>query len=116
MRTHRLIWFGIAILAGLAIGLALGWYARPLQQKDTALSSLRYDFKADYALMTAEIYQKDNDLNQAMIRLQISGKESPLRLVQKAIVSAQELGYSRQDLETLAKLAQALQTLPDGSK
>jgi hypothetical protein len=116
MRTRRLVWFLITIVLGAAVGLAVGWWVIPVKNWDTKPVSLRSDYKADYALMVAETYQQEGDLNLAVKRLQFLGSESPLRLVQKAILSGQELGYAGKDLETLAHLAQALQAAADQGK
>lgn len=111
MRLRRLIGFLLSIALGLALGLYLGWGPLAPKPEGTDPQSLRADYRADYVLMVAEIYQKDGDLQAAIQRLTPLG-ETPLRLVQQAILTAQQLGYHRTDIESLARLFQALQTQP----
>jgi hypothetical protein len=59
--------------------------------------------------MVAEAFQQEKDVALAARRLD-GLAEPPRRAVQKAILTAQELGYARGDLETLARLFQELQT------
>ncbi|MFZ6019512.1 MAG: hypothetical protein ACOYXO_07855 [Chloroflexota bacterium] len=109
MRLRRLIWFVVMIGIGAAAGIFYGWVLRPTQTSDFALHTLRSDYKADFVLMTAEIYQKDGDLTAAISRLAALEDTPPLRQVQQAILTGQQLGYARSDIETLAFFFQALQ-------
>lgn len=111
MRIWRLLGFLFALAVGLGLGLYLGWAVLTAQPKDTTPDTLRADYQADYVLMVAEVYQHEGNLDAAIQRLTLLG-ESPLRSVQEAILTAQQLGYARQDIETLARLFQALQTHP----
>lgn len=112
MRLIRFIWFGVAILGGLILGLLYGWLINPVKFVNTPPSSLRADYRADYVLMVAEIYAADGDLVQAAKSLQmLDASASPLGTVQFTFLIAQNLGYSRQDLQTISDLSQALQVL-----
>lgn len=111
MRIWRLLGFLFTLAIGLGLGLYLGWGILAAQPNDTSPDTLRADYRADYVLMVAEIYQHEGDPDAAIQRLALLG-ESPLRRVQEAILTAQQLGYARQDIETLARLFQALQTHP----
>ena len=73
-------------------------------------TSLRSDYRTDYVLMVAEVYDTEKDLNWVRQSLQLLGDEPPVRLAQIAVVRAGELVYERRDLELLARLAQALLT------
>lgn len=109
MRAKRLIFFLVMIAIGLAAGLAYGWFLRPAQQAaSTSPESLRADFRADFVLMTAEIYKKDNNLAAAIRRLALLGDEPPARLVAQALITARDVGYAPADLQTLGGLSQAL--------
>jgi len=112
MRTIRIVLFLIAILAGIAAGLYYGWRLNPARPAEGSLPDLRQDYRTDYVLMVAETYQSDNDLALASSRLSTLGSETPARLAQLAILRGTELNYSNQDVETLAKLSQALLTHP----
>ncbi len=106
-----MIWFTIAIAAGLAAGLLYGWVFHPGSGTATTPDSLRADYKTDLVLMAAEIYQRDGDPQAAVERLAQIEDLPPVRQVQNAILNGQELGYARGDIETLARLFQALQSL-----
>ncbi len=110
MRILRVFLFLIAILVGIAAGLYFAWNMNPPKPKESTLSGLREDFRTDYILMVAEIYQSEGDVPQAVKRLSGLGSESPARLTQQAILTARALNYSNADVETLAKLSQALLT------
>lgn len=103
----RYIWFMICILAGLALGIVLGW-SRPVDSANAPAESLREDYTLDVVLMIAEIYQKDNDLVGAERRLAYLNVEDGVRFVQQAALDAHSMGYSTADLELIVTLAQAL--------
>lgn len=108
MHISRFFWFLLSILLGVAAGLGVGWYLRPAPAGDAALSELRADFRSDYVLMVAEVFDQEKDVALAVERLQVLSNDPPARLVQIAVVQAGELGYDRRDLELLARLAQAI--------
>lgn len=109
MRSKKTIWFVICLLAGIALGVIYGWVINPSQLVDAPPDTLRKDYKADYVLMTAEIYARESDTAKAARRLALLGNEPPVRLVQRAILDGRELGYATVDLDLLGKLLQALQ-------
>ena len=111
-RLKRFTFFLLAILAGIALGLVLGWEVVPVRIKDTGLHTLRQDYKTDYVLMVAETYQQEGDIAMAMARLAYLGDESPTTLTQDAIAYAQEINYSPDDLERMLKLSEDLKQLP----
>lgn len=112
MRAQRILWFTIAILFGLAAGLLAGWvFFPPASSSTVAPASLREDYQADYVLMTAEIYGRDLNLDDAAARLRFLGEEPPLRYVQRAILTGQNLGYAPADMQLLANLFTGLQSL-----
>jgi hypothetical protein len=111
MRVKRLVWFFIAIALGIAGGIAYGWLVNPVKYVNTPLYSLREDYKADYVLMVAEAYQNEHDLMTAKDDLVKLQDETPVRLVQQAVITGQELGYSSRDIELLGKLLQDLQSI-----
>jgi hypothetical protein len=107
-RVVRFIWFGISILVGIGLGLLVGWSLFPVQYANTSPASLRSDYKLDYVLMTAEIYQSDGNLADAQARLAILGEENITRLVQQAATDASDLGFDTRDLNKIVHLAQDL--------
>ncbi len=110
MRAKRFFWFFISILVGMVLGMVYGWMINPVTYTNTTPDTLRADYKADYVLMVAEIYQKDQNIGLAARRLDLLGATTPLRQVQSAILTAEELGYSEADMDLLARLALALET------
>jgi hypothetical protein len=57
VRILRIFWFLVAIIVGLIGGMYYGWIVNPVKYVNTTPDTLRYDYKADYALMVAEVYQ-----------------------------------------------------------
>ncbi|TDA67958.1 MAG: hypothetical protein D9V45_01320 [Chloroflexi bacterium] len=109
MRSWRILGFALAIAIGLAGGLLAGWLLFPPAAQAAEPQSLRADYKADFVLMTAEIYSQDGDLAAADVRLRSLGANDSLQAVQQAIISAQELGYEQADMQLLARLFTGLQ-------
>jgi hypothetical protein len=101
--------FFIAILVGVALGLLYGWVFNPVEYVDTTPDSLREDYKADYVLMVAEIYQRERDPALAAARLMFLGEQNPLVVLQNTIDFAAQVGYSQTDLALLNLLNEALQ-------
>ncbi len=110
MRIFRVFLFLVVILVGVAAGLYFAWNMNPPGPKASLLSALREDYRTDYVLMVAEVYQSEGNVPMAVKRLAGLGSESPARLTQQAILKARELNYSNADVETLARLSQALLT------
>jgi len=107
----RFFWFLVAISAGILISAFLGWVRTPQKIANTSLSALRSDYFADYVLMVAETYKSNNDVALATYQLAYLGGERPLYHVQRAIIYAEELGYPLADMESLALLASAFQSI-----
>lgn len=59
----------VAGLVGLAGGLYYAWQISPVSYTDTAPSSLRADFKADYLALVSSAYAATGDLARAQSRL-----------------------------------------------
>jgi hypothetical protein len=110
MRLVRVFWFFILVAAGLGVGLAYGWLVHPARYTNTTLDTLRADYKADYALMVAEIYKKEGSVALAVHRLSQISSDPPVRFVQQAILTGRQLEYPSRDMDMLARLAEVLQT------
>jgi hypothetical protein len=106
----RWIRFFIMIVIGFGIGLLYGWVINPVEYVDTVPDSLRGDYKTDYVLMVAEIYQQENDIGRAAERLAFLGDDNPQTTVINAIQLASQVGYPPADLELLGRLNDALQS------
>lgn len=111
MRAVRFLFFLLSIAAGIGLGLAYGWLIKPPDPNQLTPQVLRADFKADYVLMVAQVYQRDQNLPQAVQRLSRLDPQSPARAVAEALLTARDLQYDPADLQVMSDLARALQTL-----
>jgi hypothetical protein len=109
MHAKRIFWFLIMIAVGVGAGLFYGWIINPVKYVDTSAASLRADYKTDYVLMVAEIYQADGKLDQAISRLALVSSMPPGKIAADGLLTAQSLGYSPADLSLIETLSQALQ-------
>jgi hypothetical protein len=109
MSAQRWFLFVLSIIIGLALGLVYGWMISPVQYVDTTPSTLRADFKADYTLMVAEIFESDQNIEQAARRLASLGSQPPAQIASTALAFAQEHNYAAPDIGLLQNLAVALQ-------
>ncbi len=62
--------------------------------------------------MVAETYQYNSSTTLATYQLAYLGAEEPLRYVQQAIINAEDLNFSAEDIAILADLAGAFQASP----
>ncbi len=108
----RWILFVVMVGLGAAAGLYYGWVISPVEYVDTAPSTLREDYKADYVLMVAEAYRAGGDLNQAVRQLAVLGSQSPAEIVRSAINFAVTVQppYPENDLALMRKLADDLKS------
>jgi len=109
MKNSRLLGFILFIILGIGIGLVYGWLINPADVKNTTLSSLRADYKADYVLMISEVYASDPDIEKASELLEDVSPKDPLAAVQNALLVGQQFGYSEVEMRSLANLEMALQ-------
>jgi hypothetical protein len=106
----RWIKFLIAIAIGVGLGLYYTWSVNPVQVVDTTIDSLRIDYRSDYILMVAEVYQLERDPAEAARRLGQLGDEPPAQLVQQAIIFYEQSPSTENDQALLVQLRDALQT------
>ena len=74
MQGKRIFWFTVSIAIGLALGLVYGWLIQPLFYSEVSPDRLRVDYQADYVLMVAEVYAKDQDIRESADQLEVLGK------------------------------------------
>jgi hypothetical protein len=106
----RWIKFLIALALGIAAGVVYGWVLSPVQYVDIAPASLRLDYRTDYALMTAQVYHADRDLDAAARRLTVFGSDPPADIASQALTYAFQNNFPEADIKLLQELASALQT------
>lgn len=103
--NSRLLRLVLALVVGAAAGLAYGWLVQPVKYVDTAPASLRADYRTDYVVMVAEVFQADGNLETARVRLAALGPQPPLDAVTAALEYTVSHGADRTDLDTLNQLA-----------
>ena len=109
MKSNRWLFIVLALLAGIAAGLAYGWKIDPVDFYDLTPDTLRLDYKVDYVLMTAEAYHADQDPGLAARRLAIFGSESPTSIAASGLEYARDNGYPDSDIALMQELVTALQ-------
>ena len=90
----RWFFFILAILFGFGLGLFYTWRINPIDYTNAGLDILRVDYRTDYVLMVAEIYQRENDLDEAIRRLTSLALSKSSVTVVDAIMFAEQQGYS----------------------
>jgi hypothetical protein len=98
----------IAMLVGAGVGIGYGWWLRPMTYSQANLSNLRMDYRTDYVLMVAGIYNREQNLEEARARLKQIDPAAPERAAREALLNAGQLGYSQTDLQMLADLVQVI--------
>ena len=109
MRSHRWLFISLALLAGIGIGLAYGWFIDPVEYFDLTPDALRADYKSDYVLMVAETYQLEQDPGLAARRLAIFGTQSPSAIAASGLDYARAKGFPDSDIALMQELVTAMQ-------
>jgi hypothetical protein len=110
MNLSNWLKFLAALAIGVAAGLVYGWLISPVEYTDAPPGILRADYRADYALMTAEAYQKDRDADAAARRLALLGSEPPAQIAASALQYATDNGFTQNEILALQGLLNAMQT------
>ena len=111
MKSNRSRWIFVilALLVGIGIGLAYGWVIDPVDFFDLTPDTLRADYRADYVLMTAEVYRVEQDAGLAARRLAIFGSKSPSSIAEDSLEYARANGFADSDIVRIQELVTALQ-------
>lgn len=105
MKSRRIFFFTLAILLGIAAGLAFGWLVMPPKAPTNAtMERLRVDYETDLVLMTAEYFQGNPDTMLALEQLAKISPEDPLTLVGNSLSYARQIGYPQTDLLLIESL------------
>ena len=109
-KLNRYFWFLIMIIIGAGVGLYYSWFANPPDFIDAVFVNLRQDYKTDYVLMVAEIYDQDHNRLEANRRLDdlLDMNESKEELVHNMIRNAENAGYAPVDLEKMNQLVEVI--------
>ncbi len=98
----------LTLLAGLGLGLLVGWYVWPVTYTEAVPSRMRQDWKDETVWMAAQAFAYDHDLEAAQARLRPLGTAD---LGQLVIARAQQAITQRLppvQITYLARLAAAL--------
>jgi hypothetical protein len=109
MKSNRWLFMILALLVGVAAGIAYGWVIDPVDFFDLTPDTLRADYQADYVLMTAEAYRAEQDPELAARRLAIFGSQSPTSIARTGLGYAQSHNFAASDIVLLQELVTALQ-------
>ncbi len=98
----------IGLVAGVGIGLYLGWVQFPVEFVDSPASSLAPRYQDDYTVMIAAGFAADGDLGGAVERLRVLGVGNIPAYVQE--VAERYISNSRaiEDIRVLVGLAEGL--------
>jgi hypothetical protein len=109
MKNYRWVFVIIALIAGIGMGLAYGWFVDPVDFFDLTPDTLRADYKTDYVLMTAEAFHAEQDAGLAARRLAIFGTQSPASIAAQGLAYARTNGFADSDIVLMQELVTALQ-------
>jgi hypothetical protein len=102
----------LGLIMGLVSGLGFGIYLQPVRYYNTAPSTLRADYRADYILMVAQSFSGERDSGLALQRLAALGPKDVASLLEQAIAYAREHDYPEGDMHLLEALASAMAAIP----
>ena len=106
----RYVLFVFAIIIGAALGVFYGREVNPVELVDASPDTLRIDFKADYVLMVAEVYDTEGDAALAVRQLALLGSRPPAEIINEALAFALDNDYQPDDLVLMSDLGAALET------
>jgi hypothetical protein len=109
MKSFRWLFILIALAVGIGMGLAYGWWVDPVEFFDLTPDTLRADYKADYVLMVAEVYEAEHDPGLAARRLAILGSRSPSAIASEGLTFARSGGFADSDIALIQELVTAMQ-------
>ncbi|MBT3320784.1 MAG: hypothetical protein HN392_00700 [Anaerolineae bacterium] len=97
----------LAILLGTIAALFYGWRIAPVEYIDLAPNTLRTEYRAEYVLMVAEIYQLEANLDLAARRLALLGSADPAEIIGENLESGD---YSQEEIKILKRLEREFET------
>ncbi len=98
----------IGVVAGVGIGLYLGWVQFPVEFVDSPASSLAPRYQDDYVVMIAAGFASDGDLGGAVERLRLLGVGNIPAFVQEVAERYISNSRSVEDIRVLVGLAEGL--------
>jgi hypothetical protein len=98
----------LGLVAGVALGLLMGWVVWPVQVIDTSISDLAPEYKDEYCLLVASAYAADGDLEKAQARLAHLDVPNVNGWLSAQIDTYIAEGRDEADIQALAALADGL--------
>jgi hypothetical protein len=98
----------LGLIAGVGLGLLVGWVIAPVKYVDTDICDLSVDHKEEYTLLVASAYSLDGDLEKARSRLEELGVPNLNLWLAPLIEGYIDQGQNEADIRALAELAHAL--------
>ncbi len=109
MKRNRSTNFILTIVAGVVLGLLVGWFlVKPQPAYDSDITRLRPDYRADAVLMVAENFALDADKMFALDQLARLNHGNLLTFVGKAMQDAEKFNYAVEDKTYILKLLEGL--------
>lgn len=96
--------FLIALAIGLIAGLYYGWVVNPVEGLTASSDALREDYRTDYVLMVAEIYQSEQNAQLAIDRLKFLKFENPLEVLEIALEFADAQAFEPSDIKLISEM------------
>lgn len=95
----------LALLIGVAAGLAYAWAVAPMRYGDAAPNTLRSDFKDQFRTLIAASYSATHNLERARARLTLLGDTDPVDALTAQAQRMLASGASFQVVQQVAQLA-----------
>ena len=102
----------LGLIAGLGIGLLIGWVLVPVKYVDTSLADLHPDYKEEYTLLVASAYAHDQDLDKARGRLEQLEVPNLQAWISPLIDKVIDEGHDETEIQALVALAELLEEEP----
>jgi hypothetical protein len=96
------------LLAGLGLGLLVGWVILPVKYVDTEIGDLAAEHKDEYAILVASAYSMDGNQEKARERLAKLEVPNTNQWLSDLVGRSADAGRDASELEALAVLAQDL--------
>jgi hypothetical protein len=107
-RLGTMGWLAVGLLAGILLGMLVGWVLWPTQFTDADLTVLQESYRRDYTVMIATNYTLDGDLMGARQRLFQLGETDPEAWLLAITVETILQGTAAQDAAHLVRLCRDL--------
>lgn len=98
----------LSILAGIGIGLMMGWTIWPTDRNDGTFADLATEHKENYILLVSASYAKDHDLDKARALLDQLESPNPAQWVAELASTYIREGHDPTELQHLIQLADGL--------